>query len=162
MSLVIRQITSADAEFVLALLNDPAWLRYIGDRKVRSIEDAAAYIDNVFTKQYTASGLGTFVIEEQGTQTPVGVCSLLQREHLPGPDVGFALLPKFRGKGIINRAISQMLNRPEVKQISNLYAQTLPQNSDSIRCIKRLGFEFERQLESADEILNLYRLKRDN
>src|SRR5262245_14852779 len=102
--LLLRRFTVDDAQFILTLLNEPSFLRYIGDKQVRSLEDARQYIMNGPVASYERYGFGLLLVELRESRTPIGMCGLLKREGLPEPDIGFALLPDFWNKGFAYEA----------------------------------------------------------
>ena len=85
--LIVRPITLDDAPFILTLLNEPSFLRYIGDKKVRTAQDATQYILNGPVASYERHGFGLCLVELKETHTPIGICGLLKREELPDPDI---------------------------------------------------------------------------
>ncbi|HEY3581254.1 MAG TPA: GNAT family N-acetyltransferase, partial [Pyrinomonadaceae bacterium] len=91
--LILRHFNPDDAPFILALLNEPSFLAYIGDKKVRTLEDARQYIANGPVATYERHGFGLYQVELKDTHRPIGMCGLLKREELPHPDIGFAFLP---------------------------------------------------------------------
>src|SRR4051794_1075169 len=92
--LTLREINSGDAAFTNELLNSPGFLRYIGDRDVRTDEDAARFIEEKYRASYTQHGYGLWVAETlEGT--PVGICGFVKRDHFELPDIGFAFLPEY-------------------------------------------------------------------
>src|SRR4051812_17360996 len=108
--LILRRFTVDDAEFVLTLLNEPSFLRYIGDKKVRNLEDARQYILNGPVASNERNGFGLNVVELKEQRTRIGMCGLLKRDELPEPDIGFALLPRFWNKGLAREAATAILN----------------------------------------------------
>lgn len=154
--LSLRKLTVDDAEFILALLNEPSFLRYIGDKKVRNLDDARQYILNGPVASYERHGFGLNCVELRESHTPIGMCGLLKREELPDPDIGFALLPDFWNKGFAFEAAEAVLknasNFPRILAITSL------DNEASINLLQRLGFRFERivQLSPAGEQLRLF------
>lgn len=112
--LFVRRMTVDDAPFILTLLNEPSFLQYIGDKKVRNLEDARQYILNGPIASYERYGFGQLLVELRDTRTPIGMCGILQRAELPDPDIGFALLPDFWNKGFAFEAASAVLdNAPD-------------------------------------------------
>ena len=105
----IREAVEGDAHFVNELLNSPGFLRYIGDRGVRSDEDALAYIRKNYHGSYLTNGFGLNIVELKSDATPVGVCGLVKRDSLPEPDLGFAFLPAFEGLGYGTESASVVL-----------------------------------------------------
>ena len=95
----LRRLTVDDAAFILELVNDPSWLRFIGDRGVRNLDDARSYILKGPVASYEKHGFGLWLVELKAEATPIGICGLLQRDTLPDVDIGFALLPQFCGQG---------------------------------------------------------------
>jgi RimJ/RimL family protein N-acetyltransferase len=143
--LSLRPITVGDAEFILALLNEPSFLRYIGDKQVRNPEDARQYILNGPVASYGRHGLGLLLVELSKSHTPIGMCGLLKRDELPEPDIGFALMPDFWNKGFAFEAAAAVLQdaRDRLK-LQRILAITSLDNDASIKLLERLGFKFER------------------
>jgi RimJ/RimL family protein N-acetyltransferase len=142
--LVLRRLTADDAAFIVELLNDPAWLQFIGDRGVRTTADALAYLQSGPMAMYARLGFGLFAVAEKNSGRPTGLCGLLQRETLPDVDLGFAFLPEFRGRGMAREAAEATiaLARDEL-HLRRLVALTHPQNLASIGLLGKLGFGFE-------------------
>jgi RimJ/RimL family protein N-acetyltransferase len=142
--LKLREMSEADAAFVLEVLNDPGFVRYVGDRGVRTLEDAARYINERFVKSYRQHGFGLWLVETKDEGLPVGICGLLNRGTLPGIEVGYAFLPPFRGQGYAFEAASAAAaHAREVLGLSRLYAIVNPDNAISIRVLEKLGMKFE-------------------
>src|SRR3954463_1726291 len=93
--LILRHLSTADAEFILELLNDPSFLRYIGDKQVRTLEDARRYVLDGPVKSYERYGFGLNLVELKSEAKPIGICGILKRDTLPDPDIGFAFLPAY-------------------------------------------------------------------
>lgn len=96
--LVLRHLTVEDSEFILELLNDPSWLRFIGDKGVRTLDAARDYILKNLVAMYEKLGFGLYLVEIKGEGVPVGICGLVKRDSLEDVDIGFAFLPKYRGR----------------------------------------------------------------
>ena len=147
--LVLRRFTVDDAQFVLALLNDPSFLRYIGDKNVRNLEDARQYILNGPVATYDRYNFGLCVVELKESQTPIGMCGLLKREELSSPDIGFAFLPDFWNKGFaFEAAVAVLQDARERLKLQRILAITSLDNDASIKLLQRLGFEFERVMQT--------------
>ena len=143
--LTIRQLTGDDAPFILTLLNEPSFLRYIGDKKVRNVEDARQYIHNGPAASYARHGFGLCLVELKDTAAPIGMCGLLKREELPDPDIGFAFLPDFWNKGLAFEAATAVLNDARNRlNLTRILAIVNPDNAPSIKLLEKLGFKFER------------------
>jgi RimJ/RimL family protein N-acetyltransferase len=143
--LLLRPLTTDDAPFILTLLNEPSFLRFIGDKKVRNLEDARQYILTGPMASYERHGLGLLAVELKASQTPIGMCGLLKREELPEPDIGFAYLPDFWGQGFAFEAAKAVMNdaRDSLK-LNRVLAIVNPDNDASIKLLERLGLKFER------------------
>ena len=150
--LSLRPLTVDDAEFILALVNEPSFLRYIGDKQVRNVEDARQYILNGPVASYERHGLGQMLVELKESQTPIGMCGLLKRDELPEPDIGFALMPDFCNKGFAFEAASAVLQdaRDRLK-LQRFVAITTLDNDASMKLLERLGFKFERVIRLAPD-----------
>ena len=148
--LSLRRLTVDDAEFILALLNEPSFLRYIGDKKVRNLDDARQYILNGPVGSYERHGFGLNCVELRESHAPIGMCGLLKREELPDPDIGFALLPDFWSKGFAFEAATEVLNDAR-DRLSRVLAITSLDNEASIGLLQRLGFRFERVMKLSEQ-----------
>ena len=143
--LLLRHFDTGDAPFILALLNEPSFLRYIGDKKVRTLDDARQYILNGPVATYERHGFGLYQVELKDSHTPIGMCGLLKREELPQPDIGFAFLPDFWNKGFAFEAAAAVLNDARKRmKLDRVLAIVNPDNEPSIRLLEKLGFRFER------------------
>ena len=142
--LVLRRLTSADAEFIVALLNQPSFLRYIGDKEVRNNADAVRYLETGPIASYERFGFGLYLVALRATDTPIGMCGLLKREQLPNVDIGFAFLPEYWSQGYaFESAAAVMTHARDVLGLKRIVAITSPDNDASIRLLKKLGLEFE-------------------
>jgi hypothetical protein len=63
----LRRLSSEDAEFILQLLNEPSWLRFIGNKGVRAIENARDYILKGPVEMYSRPGFGLYLVETAGS-----------------------------------------------------------------------------------------------
>jgi len=150
--LSLRRLTVDDAEFILALLNEPSFLRYIGDKKVRNLDDARQYILNGPVGSYERHGFGLNCVELRESHTPIGMCGLLKRDELPDPDIGFALLPDFWSKGFAFEAAQAVLkDARERLQLQRILAITSLDNEASINLLQRLGFRFDEVVQMAPD-----------
>lgn len=146
-------MTVGDAPFVYELLNSPLWLRFIGDRGVHSLEDAEKQIVEKYLPSYK-NGLGNFLVVEKQTGKSIGSCGLYQRDNLDHPDIGFAFLPEFFGKGYGWEAASAIKSYAfNQLKLTTLLGFTLPNNSASRKLLEKLGlrvtgtFQFEKESE---------------
>ncbi|MVM34708.1 GNAT family N-acetyltransferase [Spirosoma sp. HMF4905] len=154
--LLLDKLTVEDAPFMLELLNTPLWLTFIGDRGVRTLEDARKYILNGAIKSYEQFGFGPFLIRLKSSETPVGMCGLFKRDTLEDIDIGFAFLPDSIGKGYgFEAATAVMTYARDVLSATRIVGITNPDNQNSIHLLEKLGFHFERRvhLSAGDEVL---------
>jgi RimJ/RimL family protein N-acetyltransferase len=150
--LLLRHFKTSDAPFILALLNEPSFLRYIGDKKVRNLDDAQQYIVSGPIATYEKHGFGLYQVELKDSHTPIGMCGLLKREELPEPDIGFAFLPDFWKQGFAFEAAAAVLNDARERlKLNRILAIVSPSNEASIKLLEKLGLKFERNVSmSAD------------
>jgi [ribosomal protein S5]-alanine N-acetyltransferase len=143
----LRPFTLDDAPLIVELLNDPAWLRFIGDRKVRSIEDARGYLENGPMKSYAQNGFGLWLVERKSDAMALGMCGLVKRDELPDVDIGFAFLEPFRGNGYAYEAASATLEYAHATLgFERVVAIASPDNERSGRLLAKLAFECEGDL----------------
>ena len=155
----LRHVADEDAPFILGLLNDPGWLRYIGDRGVRTLDDARKYIAEGPRRMYAEHGFGLYLVERKADGTPLGLCGLIRRDTLPDVDIGFALAEPFRGQGYAHEAAAATLRHArEALQLTRVVAIAMPANVASTRLLERLGLRFERTITfgPAAETLNYF------
>lgn len=144
--LILREIDSAiDAEFIFELLNTPKFLKYIGDRGVRSVEQASDFIEKRYRQSYRDHGYGLYTVEQKSDNIPVGVCGFVKRDHFEFPDVGFAFLPEFEGHGYGFESANAVLDFGHNKlDFSKVMAITSQDNHVSVKLLTKLGFNFDR------------------
>jgi RimJ/RimL family protein N-acetyltransferase len=134
--LVLRPLVQADADFILELLNDPGWIANIGERGVRTLEAAQAYIRDRFGPN------GWFVATDHDGRR-LGVCGVLKREQLDRPDLGYAFLQRHAGRGYATEAAAAVLRHArEVMGLASLAAITKPDNRASRRVLEKIGFAY--------------------
>lgn len=148
--LAIRHFVLSDDEFILRLLNEPSFLRYIGDRKVRTLDDARTYIQNRFIASYAKNGFGLYMVEDKN-ETPIGMCGLVKRDPNEDADVGFAFVPEACQQGYGYEAASAVMDYARNKlHLKRILGITVPDNVASIRTLEKLGLRFLREDFSKD------------
>jgi RimJ/RimL family protein N-acetyltransferase len=160
--LVLRRITLDDTGLVLAVWNDPAFIHHVGDRGIRTIEDAQDALNEGALKLYEEHGYGPYCmsLKEDGRQ--IGICGLFRRDNLDDPDIGFAVLPRYRGKGFVAEAAQAVVTHArDDLGITTLTAIVSPNNTASIGLIEKLGLKFERgiTMPGEDDVISLYSMK---
>lgn len=159
--LFIRPTNYEDAEFIFTLMHTPKWIQYIGDRGVRSVEDASEYIEKKMQGQLKRLGFSNYTAIRKSDEIKVGTCGLYDRDGLDGVDLGFAFLPEFEGQGYGFETANCIKNAAfEVFKLERLNAITLPENIVSQKLIEKLGFDFIKMvtIPNDDEELMLFQL----
>jgi RimJ/RimL family protein N-acetyltransferase len=153
--LVLRELALNDAEFILELLNEAAFLRFIGDKGVRNLADARGYILKGPMDSYERHGFGLYAVCLLDG-TPIGICGLVKREYLADVDVGFAFLSRYWSKGYAVESASAVLTHAkQVLSMQRIVAITSPENLGSIAVLEKIGLNFERRIRLAEDSTEL-------
>lgn len=146
--LIISKIALKDAGFFLELVNTPNWLKYIGDRNLKTVKDARSYLKNGTLKSYTDFGFGFYKLQfKKGTNKTIGVCGLLKREQLEDVDLGFAMLPEYEGMGFgYEASVAVIKMAKETFNLKKIVAIAQPNNTNSIKLLEKLGFSYEKNV----------------
>jgi RimJ/RimL family protein N-acetyltransferase len=140
--LILRQFTTDDAAFIVELLNSPGWIQYIGDRNIKTEEQAKVYLENGPIKSYEKNGFGLSLVALLDG-TPIGMCGIIRRDTLDYPDIGFAFLPKFVGMGYAYEiADATMQQAKEIWNLPTILGITLPNNISSIKLLEKIGLHY--------------------
>ena len=149
--LTLSKVSVKDASFMMKLMNTPHWLKYIGDRGIKSIKDAENHIQKVILQSYNEHGFGFYKVELKDTLLPIGICGIIKRPYLKYPDIGFAFLPQFEGRGYGYESAMKVLKLAKDSfGIMKIGAITLEINSNSIKLIEKLGLTFEKKINPFD------------
>lgn len=149
--LLLCLLTADDAPFILELLNEPSFLRFIGDKGVRTLEDAREYIRKGPVDSYERRGFGLYLVKLRDGDVPIGICGLVKRDALEDVDIGFAFLPRFWARGYaLESAAAVMTHGRRDIGLNRIVAITNPENVSSIRLLEKLGLRFERMIQLAD------------
>ena len=144
--LTLREFTFDDAGFIVLLLNDPGWLRHIGDRDVRTPDQARAYLRDGPLASQQRHGFGLWAVCRRGHSEPVGMCGLVRRDGLDDVDIGYAFLPAARGQGLAREAAAAVLAHAfQTLKLARVVAITGPDNAASQRVLEAIGMRFERR-----------------
>jgi len=151
--LLISKITLKDAPFFLELVNTPGWIKFIGDRKIKTLKQAEEAIKNGHLKSYQTYGFGFYKLQlkEQNNKT-IGTCGLIKRDSLEYVEIGFAMLPEYEGKGFgfeSSKAILKLAKDPF--KLNKISAITLPTNTNSIKLLEKLGLSFEKRVKPFED-----------
>ena len=149
--LQLRRLSVDDAEFILRLLNEPSFIQNIGDRGVRTVDDARGYIVKGPITSYERFGFGLWMIETKSPLAPIGICGLLKREILDDVDIGYALLPEFCSHGYALESASAVVSYAREKLgLKRVVAVTNSNNQSSIRLLEKMGFKYERMVQLSE------------
>jgi len=150
--LILCHLGAGDAEFILELLNEPSFIRYIGDKGVRNLDDARRYIAEGPVKSYELNGFGLNLVRLKVEGTPIGICGVLRRDTLPDPDIGFAFLPSYWNQGYaLESAAAVMTHARESLGLSRILAITSPENQASEKLLGKIGLRFDRLVKLAED-----------
>lgn len=155
--LLLHEFTAEDAAFVLRLVNEPAFLRYIGDRGVRTLDDARRYIADGPVASYALHGHGLMRVVRKDDGVEVGMCGVLRRDTLPEPDIGFSFFPEYWSQGFaLESARAVMRHARETLRLGRILAITTRDNEPSMRLLGKLGFRPEGIVNLGGEDLRLF------
>ena len=150
--LILRKLSTDDAEFILELLNEPSFLRFIGDKGVRNLDDAREYIRQGPMASYERHGFGLYLTVLKDGAVPIGICGLLKRESLADVDIGFAFLPAFWSQGFAFESAAAVKTLAlDTLGLKRIVAITNTDNEASIRLLEKLGLQYERMIRLADD-----------
>jgi len=142
---ILREVTNDDAEFILDLLNQPSFIKFIGDRNVRTVEQARDYIESRFTESYKRFGFAMWAVVLKETGDLIGLCGFVKRDGLPDADIGFAFLPQFERQGYgFETASAAMRYGRETLNLPRVLAITSIDNVSSQKLLEKIGLQFER------------------
>ncbi len=157
--LILRWLNAGDSAFILELLNEPSWIRFIGDKGVKTIQDAQRYIENGPVEMYQRLGFGLYLVELKENSAPIGICGLIKRAALVDVDLGFAFLPRFWANGYAFESASAVMSYARnTLALSRIVAVLSPDNHRSAKLLERLGFRFDStvSLKAGGDELKLY------
>ena len=141
---ILRELTADDAEFMLDLLNQPSFIKYIGDRNVRTLEQARDYIETRFIASYKKFGFGLYLVELKEDNTPIGINGFVKRDSLPDADIGFAFLPQYCDQGYAFESSVAVLDYGKnILGLNRVLAITSQDNESSGKLLEKIGLKFE-------------------
>lgn len=150
--LTLRELTEDDAPFILRLLNEPSFLEFVGDKGVRSLDDARRYIREGPVASYAEHGFGLYLVLRGRDGCSLGICGLLKRDTLDDPDIGFGFIPEFWAQGFATETARAVLDRAKSQHgLNRVVAITTPNNEASIQVLKKIGLRFERTMRLSDD-----------
>ncbi|GGH45214.1 GCN5 family acetyltransferase [Mangrovimonas yunxiaonensis] len=150
--LIISTFTTADAPFLISLLNTPSYLKYVGDKNIKTLTAAKNHIKERHLKSYKEHGFGFYKLQLKTTQETIGSCGLARRAELDHVDLGFAFLPEHEGHGYGHEASLKIMQLAKTQfNLKKLVAITLPTNQNSIKLITKLGFALEKKVKPFED-----------
>jgi len=154
--LLLTELSDDDAAFILVLVNEPSFLRYIGDRGVRTLDDARRYVRQGPVACYEKYGYGLLRMGLKPDGTPIGMCGVLRRDTLPEPDLGFSMLPAWWSKGYAYEAAAAVMTHArEAAGVGRVLAITNVDNDPSIRLLGKLGVRFDKLIRLGEDTPDL-------
>jgi ribosomal-protein-alanine N-acetyltransferase len=156
--LLIEPLALTDNDFIFELLNTEGWLKFIGNRHITSPAEASTYIQKIIYNPNATYWVAKLKVH----QTPIGIITFIKRDYLEHHDIGFAFLPGFANKGYAHEAASAVLNSLiHSYKLSHIFATTFPENTTSIKLLKKLGLAFDKEIEIDKEKLHVYAVSAD-
>lgn len=149
--LQLYKVSLDDTPFIVELLNEPSFLKYIGDKGIRTAEDAVKYIKKEFLGSYEQRGYGLLLVKLKDGNVPIGICGIKKRDSLDLPEIGYAFLSKYRSMGYATESARAAIDyaRKEIG-LKRVAAITTPENEASIRVLEKIGFHFEKMVDLPD------------
>lgn len=155
--LFLRPFTKKDSSFIVELMNTEGWIRYIGNRNIKTIKQAEEYLRNGPFKSYRDNGFGLSLVELKANGIPIGMCGLIKRDYLEHLDIGFAFLPVYTGQGYAYEMVSKTIEHGFTQlQQPIILAITIPSNAASVKLLEKLGFNYRKTIVSKDSNEELF------
>lgn len=152
--LIIKPLSENDNEFILDLVNTDGWIKFIGNKNIKTKADAIAYIQRINSNP----NIRYWTVKLNDSKNSIGLVTLIKRDYLEHNDIGFAFLPNFSNQGYAYEATNSVLtNLLKQNVFTTILAQTLPENIISIKLLKKLGLQFEKQMEIENKTLHIYK-----
>lgn len=154
--LILQEVSPENAEFIRMLLNEPSFIRNIGDRGVRTLKDARDYITTRLVASYEKYGFGMYLTILKESDTPIGLCGLVKRDGLEDIDIGYAFLPRYWSRGYASEsALAVKEYAKNTIGLKRLIAITDPTNQGSIRVLEKIGLKFEKTVKLSEDDIQL-------
>jgi RimJ/RimL family protein N-acetyltransferase len=154
--LILQQVSLDDAELILTLLNEPSFVQNIGDRGVRTLDDARAYILDRLVASYEKFGFGMYLVVIKETGAPAGLCGLVKRDGLDDVDIGYALLPEYWSDGFATESALAVKEYARSSiGLKRIVGITAPDNQGSIRVLEKIGLKFEKMVKLSEDDIEL-------
>ncbi len=150
--LTLRKLTEDDADFILGLLNQPSFLKFVGDKGVRTLDDARGYICEGPMASYAENGFGLYLVARRDDRSSIGMCGLLRRPTLDDPDIGFGFIPESWSQGFATEASRAVLaSARNLHRLERVVAITATNNESSKRVLEKIGLRFVKLIRLSDD-----------
>jgi [ribosomal protein S5]-alanine N-acetyltransferase len=157
--LAIRKLNLMDAGFIFELLNSPGWLQFIGDRNIKTFQDAENYLINGPINSYNTNGYGLWLVTLIESKTPIGICGIIKRDNLEFPDIGYAFMGEFMGNGYAVEAAKATLHHAQnTLKLENILGITKTNHIKSKNVLEKIGMKYEKDIEFNSETLAMYKI----
>ena len=151
--LCLNKVALGDIEFITELVNTQEWIRFIGDKNVRSHEEAIDYIQKLIDNP----NINYWVVTKKEGRVPVGIITFIKRDYLDHHDIGFAFLSRHTKQGYaFEAAVAVLLDAMQKPEHTHIVATTVKENRNSIQLLEKLGLQFERETQKENETILLY------
>lgn len=155
--LVIKKFQLSDDEFIYRLLNTDAWIKNIGDKNIKTLDDARNYLTTGPIKSYDENGYGGWLVQSKLTRESVGLCGFFKRDYLDAPDIGYAFLPEFWGNGYAGEASIACIDYAfQSLSFQKIYGICGPNNKSSIAVLEKSGLVFVKNFDDNNKLTSLY------
>ena len=156
--LILDELNLTDKDFLFKLVNTPEWIRFIGDRNIRTLADAGEYIQKIIDNP----NANYWVVRLQDDQSPIGIITFIKRDYLEHYDIGFAFLPRYAKNGFAFEATKTILKEVVKNPIhTRILATTVKENVNSIKLLEKLGLSFEKEISRDGDLLSVYSIPVD-
>lgn len=161
--LTLRQPATDDQGDIFALRSDPEVNKYLGRQPSKTIEDAINFINKI-NDNFEKNSSIYWIITRSNTKEFVGtICLYDFSKENNSCEIGYELLPKFQGQGIMKEATEKIIEYAfQTMQFKKIVAVTHKDNQNSSKLLEKFDFKksMEPDIENAD--LNIYTLTNSN
>lgn len=156
---LVRHGTHNDAPFIMQLLNEPGWIRFVGDRNIHDLDAARKFIDDRLLSSYLKHGFGLYIVDEKASGCSIGLCGFVKRDTLDAPDIGYAITESHHGMGYAFEVSTALIDYGhDTLGFDRIFGYTLPENTVSLKLLAKLGLTYERDqdVNNSGEICKLF------
>ncbi|ASD69160.1 GNAT family N-acetyltransferase [Pseudoalteromonas piscicida] len=137
----LRKANLNDAGFLLRLLNQKSFIDNIRDKGIKTQQQAEEHIEQAYLIPYQIGAPAAYIVVEASSNISIGLCGLYQRPFFNIPDLGYALLDEFTGRGYASEAARLLMEYAKLEEgYVKLGAITLESNCSSMSLLSKVGF----------------------